>query len=191
MECDRWIEEGLLLCSGELEGERRREYEEHVARCETCSNEIGRYQEERRLYFTPGNLEYSTSQTLDERIQEACTKIPRPSTSINLFATVARKVAAAGLFLAVGIGGSLYFVYNIERADSHTLEVRRGAPSAGETAGTEQDALASSRTADGPAAVEPRDSADTDSGDAEPSATIVKRGGGTTGVVPVDLKDDR
>ncbi|MBD3316905.1 MAG: hypothetical protein GF344_14045 [Chitinivibrionales bacterium] len=190
MECDRWIEEGLLLSSDELEENRKAAFENHLATCEKCRTEFERYQEEKQLYFTPQNLEYSTTPSLDERIREACGKTPIPTSSLSLFTTFIRRVAVAGLFLTVGIGGSFYFAYNIQEARQLRSGTALTHDSTANARGTAETAALLASQEPNARDGEPSDTALADSAGKSP-ATIIKRGGaGTTGVVPVDLSDD-
>jgi anti-sigma factor RsiW len=187
MECSRWVEEGLLYLSGELETEERRMFEEHKAVCSVCEEEVQLYEEEKEAVFRPQWLEVATSPELDERIRIACEKVPRPAVTTNLFGLYVRKAVLATLFLAVGFSGGVYVAMNLELGGNTPVARQGGTVNQMRAVGT--TTAAAEPVADASTVAEENgvDSIRNDSS----GAKVINRGGemAREGLVPVDVKE--
>ncbi len=187
MECNSWVEEGILFTSGELPDDRQRALQEHLSSCKACKDELDTYSAEKSNRFTVDILGESTSRELDARIKDACSKLPRPATVLNPVSLLFKKTLFSILFLAVGFGGGVYFTINLQGQDAGAIRMadQKSSP-ASKTQTARKSANQSTRTA----GADESDSATSDE-KTEESVQPLKRGNlKSEGVVPVDLKEE-
>ncbi|MBD3241428.1 MAG: hypothetical protein GF331_12640 [Chitinivibrionales bacterium] len=117
MACSKWEQSGLLYVSGELSDTEAREYEQHMDSCQECRSETDTYKSERGRLYSVEMLGASPSPKVDNEILRVCSVPARPVSSIGLFgALVTRPVAAALLFLLIGVGTGTYVAYHADNA---------------------------------------------------------------------------
>jgi anti-sigma factor RsiW len=189
MECAKWLQDGLLYTSGELDESARSEFEKHIETCESCKNELETYQREKASLYTPQLLGEPTGARLDERMKEACAKIPRPSITAPLFMTYVKRGVLPVLFLLIGFTGGVYVAFNIEQSNTEAARIaqEKQAEKAGAAVVQHEENLSETRVVAQSAS---GDSAATDSAaKAAPSYDENRRGNiGAQGVVPVELQ---
>lgn len=186
MECNSWVEEGILYTSGELPADRRDALQKHLSSCKTCNEEMESYKSEKINWFNADMIGVKPSVQLDERIKECCSKLPRPATVVSPFSMLFRKTLVSVLFLAVGFGGGVYFAINLDGQNAGSVQVAEQSPAANTEA-------ANSRAEQSVANVAPQTPTDSagSKGAEENEAVPFNRGSlKTEGVVPVDLKDE-
>ena len=190
MECNRWVEEGLLYTSGELEKHTAAGFEKHLQTCAECKRELETYLHEKKSFYSSELLETPTSPELDRKVKEACAKIPRPSAGVSLFSIMVRKGVMPFLFLLVGFSGGVCLAFNIDRDgfdDVRVAQENQGAlqpPPAPVVSAANDDVLAEASESNEVASSS--DSTDK----ATPSLEHQRRGNiGAQGGVPVDLQN--
>lgn len=150
MACSKWEQVGLLYTSGELSEADAREYERHVEACRECREEIDMYKMEREQFYSEEMLGASPSPEVGKEILRVCGAKAQTTFSFAIFGTVVtRPVAAALLFLLLGIGTGTYVAYHADNAQR--IAEQNQAP--------EQELLASDTSGNTPA--NPIASADT------------------------------
>jgi anti-sigma factor RsiW len=118
MECNNWIQNGMLYASDELSSEEKNTFETHMQGCTLCQTEYALYQKETTMFGSELLLE-STTPEIDAAVRAACMKIPRPSTSVGIFSAILRKSTVSALFIILGLGVPVYFAFNVQNAKRH------------------------------------------------------------------------
>ncbi|MFP4416210.1 MAG: zf-HC2 domain-containing protein [Chitinivibrionales bacterium] len=185
MECNSWVEEGILYTSGELPADRYEALRKHLSSCKSCSDELETYNKEKKNWFTVDMLGQRPSPQVDQKITQACSKLPRPATFANPVSSLFKRALFSILFLAVGFGGGVYFSINLEPQNGGSLHMAEQ-----KAADTQPDVSGkNNQSAQKVAADTKTDSLD--SNGLQDEAAPLKRGNlKIDGVVPVDLKDE-
>jgi len=185
MTCNHWEEKGLLYTAGELESGEQRAYDEHLAGCDYCQNELQLYQKEKKAFFMPAMFEDEPSSHVDKEIIRVCSQPIKPAVTAIVFPSLIKNVIFALLILVVGFGGGTYFAglkitTDIKKAEKASSENEKIASELNQAQTASQVASSQNLTDDSLS-----DSLKTD------STRIFKRGNlNAQGVVPVDLTDE-
>jgi anti-sigma factor RsiW len=121
MQCNNWIQNGLLYTAGELNEAEQTAFTTHLGSCEACQKEMRLYTDERSRFFTSEILLDTPTPNVDLKIREACMKIPRPAAYTTLMTFALRKVALPAVFLFIGLGVPLYVAFNINNAHQNAI----------------------------------------------------------------------
>lgn len=100
MACNKWEEMGLLFDSGELNEREKRTFDDHLAQCSECQQELKAYRYEREHFYSAAVLEESPSAACDAEIIRVCSDGRKKVAAFQLFPAFLRKsVVAVALFL--------------------------------------------------------------------------------------------
>lgn len=109
MECNHWLEKGLLFTSGELDEKEMEQFNIHLTTCSICKSELELYTHERENYFNLSILEETPSSVVDDEILRVCSKLPIPTSTHIGYISFFKKAFLALLVLVIGFSGGAYF----------------------------------------------------------------------------------
>jgi anti-sigma factor RsiW len=100
MACNMWEEMGLLYGSGELNDQERTTFNEHVAQCGECRQELEAYQSMRQRFFSEEILGDAPSAACDAEIIRVCSDGRKKVASLHIFPGFIRKsIVSVALFI--------------------------------------------------------------------------------------------
>jgi hypothetical protein len=125
MACSEWEVTGLLYSSKELDVDQQRLFEEHMAVCSECKEQMELYQKERTLFFNLTNLQEIPSKKVDEEILRVCSNSTKQFTSLGILPSILKKTAFSITFFIVGFAVVGYFAMNIQNSTKNPMVIEK------------------------------------------------------------------
>jgi anti-sigma factor RsiW len=152
MECAKWVEEGLLFTSNELDREQTHAFKIHLDQCPTCKKEFDEYKHLHTTYFTAQILGQSPSEATSREILRVCSHPAKITATFGFFSLI-RKGALATALLLVGFFGVGYVAFLANQSTETrqaAIKTKQTAPAAATTVATSvsQSDTDTSKTAD-------------------------------------------
>lgn len=115
MACNDWEESALLYSSGELDEDKKMQFESHIAQCVDCKAFLEQYQKEQVSLFSIQMLGATPSERIDQEIKRVCETRKKQYTNTGFVSVFAKNSIISVSFFLIGFVVVGYLMINVQQ----------------------------------------------------------------------------